>query len=190
MNNKTKNLKRKNKRILLWSLAAVVAMFFFGYALVPLYNVLCNTLGINGKTNAIQVKNKSLIDKSRVVTVQFLANTNASIPLIFRPTKRSIEIHPGQNTKITYYVKNLSDNTMTVQAVPSVTPGLAARHLKKTECFCFTQQTLKSHQGMVMPMIFHVDNKLPKNIHTITLSYTLFKATKKVKNKKRGRING
>lgn len=179
----------KNKKVLILSSLAVVAMFFFAYALVPLYNVLCNQLGINGKTNTTQVHNKAFVDKSRRIAVQFLASTNANIPLIFRPTQRSIHVYPGQNKKITYYVKNLSGNTMTVQAVPSVTPGLAAKHLKKTECFCFRQQTLKSDQSMKMPMIFHIDNQLPKNIHTVTLAYTLFKSTKKVTRKKQGRIN-
>lgn len=175
MANHSSNLKRKNRRLLIWLFCIVFAMFFFGYALVPLYNVLCSTLGINGKTNTSSVSNRSLVDKSRTVTVQFLANNNENLPWIFRPVTWTIKIHPGENKKILYYAKNMSNHTITVQAVPSVTPGLAAKHLKKTECFCFTRQTLKSHQETKMPVIFHVDNQLPKNIHTITLSYTLFK---------------
>ena len=132
MKNKKTPLQRKNKKILIGASLAVVALFFFAYALVPLYNVMCDTLGINGKTNTAKIKNTAFVDTSRRITVQFLANTNANIPLIFRPTQQSIHLHPGQNKKITYYVKNLSDSTMTVQAVPSVTPGLAAKHLKKT----------------------------------------------------------
>lgn len=185
----TTDVKRRNKRLLLWLTLAVVAMFFFGYALVPLYNVLCSTLGINGKTNTSKAANHSFVDKSRTITVLFLANNNANLPWEFKPLVRTIEIHPGENKKIAYYAKNMSNHTMTVQAVPSVTPGLAAGHLKKTECFCFTQQTLKSHQGMEMPVIFHIDNELPKNIHTITLSYTLFNAKKKVKRSRQGRIS-
>ncbi len=180
---------KKTKRIVIILSIVAVGMFFFGYALVPLYNVLCKTLGINGKPTANRVENQSHVDASRTITVQFLANTNANLPWEFKPLTKKIEIHPGENAKITYYAKNLSDHTMVIQAVPSITPGLAARHLKKTECFCFTQQTLKSHEAMDMPLIFHVDATLPRNIHTITLSYTLFEATKKpVKKEKQGRL--
>jgi len=189
MNNE-KILKRKTKRLVIWLSFIVLAMFGFGFALVPLYNVLCTTLGINGKTNTSSIKNNLIIDKSRVITVQFLANTNANLNWEFKPVVKTITIHPGQSSKIAYYAKNRTNHTMSVQAVPSVTPGLAAKHLKKTECFCFTQQTLKPHQSMAMPMIFHIDPDLPKNIHTVTLSYTLFKAKNKIGNKKpKGRIS-
>lgn len=182
--------KRKTKRLVLWLSLIVVGMFFFGFALVPLYNVLCTTLGINGKTNTSSIKNTLTIDKSRLITVQFLASTNANLKWEFKPVLKTINIHPGQSTKIAYYAKNMTDHTMSVQAVPSVTPGLAAKHLKKTECFCFEQQTLNAHQSMAMPMIFHIDRDLPKNIHTITLSYTLFKAKKKMgKGKPKGRLS-
>lgn len=173
------NIARKNKRLLLWLSLVVAGMFLFGYALVPLYNVLCDTLGINGKTNSTRINNTSLADTSRTVTIQFLASTNANLPWEFKPRVRSVEVHPGENKRVAFYAKNLSDHNMTIQAVPSVTPGLAAKHLKKTECFCFVRQTLKSHQSMDMPLIFHVDRALPKNIHTITLSYTLFEVKKK-----------
>lgn len=179
---------RSHKKIILWLLLIVIGMFCFGYALVPLYNVICNAWGINGKTNPNAVANHSLIDKSRTITVQFIATNNENLPWEFRPKTKRIEIHPGENAKIAYFAKNNSNHTMTVQAIPSVTPGLAAAHLKKTECFCFNQQTLKAHQSMDMPLIFHLDNDLPKNIHEVTLSYTLFKSTKTV-TKKKGRIS-
>lgn len=172
----------------IWALAFfAVMMFFFGYALVPLYNVLCQQLGLNGKTNTASVKNTAFIDKSRTVTVQFLATNNANLPWTFRPTVKKVELHPGESIKITYFARNDTNRLMTVQAVPSVTPGLAAGHLKKTECFCFNQQTLKPHASMNMPVIFHLDNSLPKNIHEITLSYTLFKS-QKVRGKTKGRL--
>lgn len=167
----------------------VIAMFAFGFALVPIYNVMCKTLGLNGKTGGATTNN-SLIDNSRVITVQFIANNNAGLPWKFYPMIKTIEIHPGQNTKIAYFAENDSNKTMTVQAIPSVTPGLAAKHLKKTECFCFEQQTLNSKQSLEMPLLFHIDTNLPKNIQVVTLSYTLFDVTnlKTKKNKKTGRI--
>lgn len=86
-------------------------------------------------------------------------------------------MHPGEIVKLAFYAENKTDYTMTVQAIPSVTPGIAAKYLKKTECFCFTQQTLNGHEAMNMPLLFHLDTDLPKNVNTVTLSYTLFDVT-------------
>ncbi len=167
------------KKILLWLAILVFGMFLFSYALVPLYNVMCKALGINGKTTGNSVLNTAYIDKSRTITMQFLATNNESLNWEFRPEVKKITLHPGADTKVAYYAKNNTNHTMTVQAIPSVTPGLAASHLKKTECFCFEQQTLKAHQSIDMPIIFHFDNSLPKNIHEVTLSYTLFAIKRK-----------
>lgn len=165
---------RQNKRLALILALSTLAMFFFGYALVPLFNVLCSKLGINGKPVMLSVENHSRIDRTRTVTVEFLANTNANLPWIFKPVVQKLQIHPGQNAKIAYYFKNLTNRAITIQAIPSITPGLAAKHLKKTECFCFTHQTLSAQQEMTLPIIFHVDTELPQNVHTISLMYTLF----------------
>ena len=191
-NDKMNNQKNKKRRLLLGLSALVIAMFFFSYALVPLYNVLCDALWINGKTSGKQAEKANTIDKSRTITVQFIATRNANLPWEFHPMIHTIEIHPGENRKINYYAKNNTDHEMTVQAVPSVTPGLAASHLKKIECFCFNQQTLSAHTETLMPLIFHVDDALPKDINTITLSYTLFAVKNKSKTQTRkqpGRIN-
>ncbi len=182
--------KKRNKKILLIASAAVVGMFLFGYALVPFYDALCNALGLNGKTSNTQSAQSQWIDKSRLVTVQFLATNNEKLLWTFRPVVKQVELHPGQNIKVAYYAKNDSKQVMTVQAIPSVTPGVAAAYLKKTECFCFNQQTLKPGQSMNMPIIFHLGNRLPKKIHELTLSYTLFKAKKIRKNKTPGRLSG
>jgi len=170
---------KKTKRIITWLSVFTVAMFFFAYGLVPIYDVMCKALGINGKTDPNSIKNTAYIDKSRNVTVQFLATNNANLNWTFHPSIKKITLHPGANTRLTYFAKNNTNHTMTVQAIPSVTPPLAATHLKKTECFCFNQQTLKAHASMDMPILFHLDNALPKNIHEVTLSYTLFAVKKK-----------
>ena len=184
---------RRSSKKLIGILALVcVGMFGFGYALVPLYNVLCDTLGINGKTNASQQAESKVVDNSRVVRVQFLANKNANLPWEFRAEKNTMDVHPGETKKLSFYAKNDTDRQMTIQAIPSVTPGRAARHLKKTECFCFTQQTFKAHQAMDMPLLFHIDTKLPKDIKELTLSYTLFEVkhpTKDKPSKQKGMIN-
>ncbi len=164
----------------------VVGMFGFGYALVPLYNVLCKSLGINGKTSNQVALNSESIDTSRSITIQFISTRNAEIPWEFKPGIQSIKIHPGENKRITFHAHNLTDKTMTVQAIPSVTPGLSAKYLKKTECFCFTQQTMKGHEEMDWPLIFHIDKDIPKRYRTITLSYTLFDITNSAKNPPKG----
>lgn len=182
----------KSKKTLIILLLLVLGMFGFGFALVPFYNVLCKTLGINGKPgNSVDAKG-ILIDKSRIITVQFLANNNANLPWKFYPRIVKIQIHPGENKLVTYFAENDSDKTMVVQAIPSVAPGLAAKYLKKTECFCFRQQTLKAHQSMDMPLLFHIDTHIPKDMQIVTLSYTLFDVTNRVKkkiNKREGRIS-
>lgn len=165
---------KRLKRLVLWLSLLAVAMFFFSYALVPLYNVICKQLGVNGKPANYSVANDSTIDETRSIKVEFLSTVNADLPWEFKPLTKSITVHPGENTKLSFYAKNHSNHTMTVQAIPSVTPGNAAKHLKKTQCFCFTQQTLRAHHDMTMPIIFHLDNTLPEDIHELTLSYTLF----------------
>jgi len=153
-------------------------MFGFGYALVPIYNVLCKNLGINGKPSETAYATiPAAIDTSRTITVQFLSTVNAALPWDFHAQTKQLKMYPGEMHRIAYYAKNRSDHTMCVQAIPSVTPGLAAKYLKKTECFCFTQQTLASNQTMDMPILFHIDPDLPKNISTVTISYTLFDVT-------------
>ncbi len=176
-NTPEKSPQKKTQRLALILLICAVAMFGFGYALVPLYDVLCKSLGFNGKTSGQVSSAVSSVDMTRLVTVQFLATKNANLPWKFYPYRTVVEVHPGQNTHVAYFAKNDSDHTMTVQAIPSVAPGPAAKYLKKTECFCFAQQTLASHDTMDMPLIFHLDRDLPKDIHTVTLSYTLFDVT-------------
>src|SRR3989338_3834999 len=151
--------KKSSRRIALFSSVFVVGMFFFGYALVPIYNVLCSTLGINGKPSMYAAASVSPIDKTRKISVQFLTTNNASLPWTFYPLVTSVEIYPGENRRIDFYAKNETNRTMTVQAIPSVTPSQAARYLKKTECFCFTLQTFAPHQGMDMPLLFHIDRE-------------------------------
>lgn len=184
-------MRLNNKTLALILGGSAIGMFAFGYALVPIYNVFCKSLGINGKPSAFAVANDESVDYSRTVTVQFLATRNQYLPWKFQPIIKSIKVHPGENTKVAFYAENETDNNMIVQAIPSVTPGLAAKHLKKTECFCFTQQFMKGKQGMQWPLLFHIDRDLPKDIHVVTLAYTLFdvtKTAKQLKVKQTGRI--
>ncbi len=156
---------------------AALAMFGFGFALVPIYNSLCKTLSINGKIAQSTEKytvNDASVDKNRSITVQFVATNNTGIPWLFYPKTRQVNVHPGEIAQLAFYAENKTDDRMTVQAIPSVTPGIAAKYIKKTECICFTRQVLNGHEAMDMPLLFHLDKDLPKNIKTITLAYTLF----------------
>lgn len=177
-----------------WLLGLIaIAMIGFGFALVPLYNVMCKAFGINGKTNEapIAYNGEDSVDKSRWVTIEFVTSRNNQMPWDFHPLVRKIRVHPGDINRVAFYAKNNSDHEMMVQAIPSVTPGLAAKHLKKTECFCFTQQTLKAGESMDMPVLFHIDRDLPKDVNELTLSYTMFDITnmKHKKNANAGKIS-
>lgn len=169
-----------HRRLLVLLTVIVLGMFAFGFALVPIYNSLCRSLGINGKTNSKAIAYDAStvkISKNREVLVEFVATNNSGVPWAFYPKIQKIRVHPGEMVKLAFYAENKTDHPMTVQAVPSVTPGIAAKYLKKTECFCFTQQTLNGHEAMNMPLLFHLDTELPEKVNTITLSYTLFDVT-------------
>ncbi|MBA2649765.1 MAG: cytochrome c oxidase assembly protein [Legionella sp.] len=172
--------EKKHTRLIVTLTIVVLGMFGFGFALVPIYNSLCKNLGINGKTNSESVAydlSSAKIANDRAVLVEFIATNNAGLPWSFFPKVDRISVHPGEIVKLDFYAENKTDHQMSVQAIPSVTPGIAAKYLKKTECFCFTQQTLNGHEAMNMPLLFHLDTELPENVKTVTLSYTLFDVT-------------
>lgn len=173
------NSPQKNRKLVLWLLAIAIGMFGFGYALVPMYNVLCKATGLNGKISGpAGASDPSLVDKTRTVIVEFTATGNANIAFQFYPLVKKIAVHPGENTRLSFFAKNDNHKDMVIQAIPSVSPGVAAKHLKKTECFCFTKQYFKAGEQRIMPILFHVDRDLPKEINTLTLSYTLFDLAK------------
>ena len=150
-----------------------VAMFGFGYALVPFYNKICEVTGINNVIKADNAVNTQ-IDLARLVTIEFDSNLRNNLPWTFRPLQMDVRIHPGEMTTAVYEIKNNSDRTVTGQAIPSYGPQLAARYFKKLECFCFSQQTLQPGEARQMPVVFVIDKDLPGDVKTITLSYTFF----------------
>lgn len=157
----------------------VVAMFAFGYALVPIYRKICEVTGINVlslQEQNIAGKNKKTantqIDTSRKVMVEF--DSNAQGPWRFLPAKRSVEVHPGELVTVMYEVANQQPRTIAGQAIPSYAPMQSAAHFNKFECFCFQQQTLGPNEVKQFPVVFVVDADLPKDVKNITLSYTFF----------------
>ena len=175
-------LQQNNQRLLRRSLIVVVAMFGFGYAMVPIYNVFCDITGLNGKTGSVDAQSlDGKIDVTRTITVEFVANLNETMPWEFRPAVTRMQVHPGEIGTTSFYARNTTGHAMVGQAIPSVSPGAAAAHFNKTECFCFTQQRFEAGQGLDMPVRFVIDRDLPKEINTLTLSYTFFDITAKVK---------
>lgn len=153
-----------------------LGMFGFAFALVPLYNVFCEITGLNGRTSGEQASASEIIEVSdREVTIQFTAHVSRGMPWEFRPTESQRRIRVGQLYTTEYYVRNGASQRVTGQAVPSVAPGQAARHLNKVECFCFTQQELDGGEELYMPVRFYVGADLPEDVNTLSLSYTLFR---------------
>ncbi len=157
----------------------VVAMFAFVFVvMVPLYDTLCQVLGLNGKYSGKQYEVvESKVDTTRTVRVQFVAANAEGMPWQFRPVVASIEVHPGAVNNIEYYAKNITDKDMVAQTVPSFVPAQAAQYFHKTECFCFRRQPLKAGEETKFPMQFIVDQELPEGITDIALSYTIFDVT-------------
>ncbi|GMR00770.1 MAG: cytochrome c oxidase assembly protein [Gammaproteobacteria bacterium] len=169
------NKNADNKKVIRNLLFVVVGMFGFGFALVPLYDVFCDITGINGKTGEQYVSDAPIqIDTSREIKVEFLANLNDGMPWEFKPLTRSVRVHPGEATRIEYIARNKTDRDIVGQAIPSVSPGQAASHFQKTECFCFTEQLLKAGEEKIMPVVFMIDSAIDEDVHEVTLSYTFF----------------
>jgi cytochrome c oxidase assembly protein subunit 11 len=174
----TAQIQSSNRRMAVKLLFVVIGMFGFGFALVPLYDVFCEVTGLNGKTAGAYTSAEQIeINKDRIVTVQFMANNNDGMTWEFRPTQRSVKVHPGELNSVTFYASNPTDKVMVAQAVPSVSPFYVANYLHKTECFCFEQQQLEANQEVEMPLRFIIDSELPSDVNTLTLSYTLFDVT-------------
>ena len=152
------------------------AMFGFGFALVPLYDVMCQAFGINGKTTGAYAGTQT-VDATRSVRVQFLATNAAGMVWEFAPRQDELSVHPGASNRMLFVAYNPSRRAMTAQAIPSIAPAAAAAFFHKTECFCFGQQVLQPGERIEMPVSFIVDRALPAEVQHLTLSYTLFDIT-------------
>ena len=179
------SLHRDNLRMV-GKLGVVAALMFgFGYALVPMYRAICDALGINvlsvaeraatgqGKTGKVNTQ----VDASRTITVEFDANARG--PWDFKPALRSVQVHPGEMATVMYEFRNKQGRTMAAQAIPSYAPRQATAYFNKLECFCFNEYTLAPGETKQWPVVFVIDPKLPKDVTTITLSYTFFEVAGK-----------
>jgi len=173
-------LQRANADMVFKLLVITAVMFGFGYAMVPLYVHICAALGINvlslseqkvpGMVSKVQANTQ--VDTSRTITIAFDANARG--PWDFKPALRSVTAHPGEMVTVMYEFRNMQDRTMAAQAIPSYAPKQATAHFNKLECFCFNEYTLAPGESRAWPVVFVVDPRLPKDVTTITLSYTFF----------------
>jgi cytochrome c oxidase assembly protein subunit 11 len=166
---------RLNRSTLGKLLVIAVLMFGFGYAMVPIYRQVCEVLGINvltQKDGTVTRPANTQVDLSRTITVEL--DGNAQGPWRFRPTQRSVAVHPGELTTVTYEVVNTQARAVKAQAIPSYAPQSAMPHFKKVECFCFREQVLGPNEARQMPVVFFIDPALPREVKNITLSYTFF----------------
>lgn len=189
------DLDNKNKRVVGVAAFVVIAMFGFGFALIPLYDVFCNVFGINGSYQDIQDGTynasaeteralKNGVDRSRTLEMQFLVTENKALDLEFRALTNKLTFNPGEVKEVSYYVRNRSDRPMVIQAIPDITPNIARKYLAKIECFCFRQQTLKPGEEKEMPLRFVVNSVIPEDIAVLTMTYRFIDLNyKKAENK-------
>jgi cytochrome c oxidase assembly protein subunit 11 len=166
-------VKRENRRLSRRLAIVATVMFGFAFALVPFYNQICAALGVNSLVERSELPANTQVDASRTITVELDSNTR-DLPWSFRPMVRHISVHPGEVATVEYEVVNVRNSPVTGQAVPSYGPANAGEYLHKVECFCFQQQTLAPGETRRMPVTFVIDPKLPKDVATISVSYTFF----------------
>ena len=174
------NLLRLNLLTMRKLFVVSVAMFGFGFALIPFYQKICEVTGINRLIKPDEVSNTQ-VDLARLVTIELDSNLRSELPWTFRPVQTSLRVHPGELTTVMYVIRNTSNRAITGQAIPSYGPQLAERFFKKLDCFCFTPQTLQPGELRQMPVAFVIESGLPRDVGTITLSYSFFEIEGAVK---------
>jgi len=187
----SENVGKKNARLARILLLVAVAMFGFGYALVPIYDVLCEWKWIerDRPDDLKKVPEAAyIVDMDREITVEFMTTLNESTPMVFRAENKQLRVHPGKYYTVNFYAENKTDKAMLARAIASFSPAVTSSYFEKIECFCFLEQTFKAKEAKTLPMRFVINPKLPEQYKTITLSYTFFDNTEKSKKNKRGRI--
>ncbi len=171
-------LKRSHAFVAGKMLLLAVGMFGFGYLMVPLYDIICEVTGLNGKTGRVSIAEaaQTTVAEDRKITVEFVASINQGGNWEFAPTVKQMVVKPGEMYQTSYFAKNLSNKHVVAQATPSVTPFAAARYFNKTECFCFTRQDFVPQGSRDMPLTFIIDPDIPINVDRVTLSYTFFRS--------------
>jgi cytochrome c oxidase assembly protein subunit 11 len=162
-----------NRQLLKKLVVVAIAMFAFGFLLVPIYQKICEVTGINNVLKPDAPRSAQL-DESRLVTIEFDANLRSELPWRFVPERTKMQVHPGQLVQVMYDIENNSDRTIMGQAIPSYGPARAGKYFSKLACFCFAQQHFRPGEKRKMPVVFVIDPSLPEDIDRITLSYSFF----------------
>lgn len=168
---------RANAKLLRRLLLLAAGMFGFGFALVPLYDVLCDITGLNRGDIQALAKNTQ-VDYSRQVGIELVANVPTAVPLRLTAPGKTLHVHPGELTQVEYEVENMTDRVVSGQAIPSYGPQRAAQYFKKIECFCFREQVLQPREKRRLPIMFVLDANVPRDLAVITLSYTLYESVR------------
>ena len=161
----------------------IALMFAFPFASIPMYRAFCQWTGLNGKIALVAAGAPRVPDSKqaeRVVTVEFVADADPKLPWSLRPESSQIKVHLGESHRMNFYAENHSGAQVVARAVPSISPGEAASHFKKTQCFCFDAITLKGEEKLEMPVVFYLDENFPTDVSTVTLAYKVFNVTDKV----------
>ena len=178
----TDSTSKKNLKLARTLLVVAVTMFGFGYALVPIYDVLCEWKWIE-RDRPDDIKKVPevayTVDVNREITVEFLTVLNESTPMIFRTETKQLKVHPGQYYTVNFYAENKTNKEMKARAIASFSPALISQYFEKIECFCFSEQTFKAKEAKTMPMRFVINPEIPEQYKTITLSYTFFDNTER-----------
>lgn len=167
--------QQKNRKTVRRLVLLAVGMFGFGFALWPLYDVFCQVTGLGGRAIEILENNDRAVASDRVVSIRFDATVNSSLPWEFQAKDKVGEYNLGVPSQAFYVATNPLDETITGQATYNVSPAEASLYFVKTECFCFTEQTLGPNESREMPVYFYVKSDLPEHIKDITLSYTFYR---------------
>jgi cytochrome c oxidase assembly protein subunit 11 len=169
---------KRHRKVVLALLAMFLGMFAFGFALVPLYSAVCRLTGLNGKgVETVASAYAGEVDQKRSLDVQFVSNVNSKLPFTFQPDTGTIKVHPGELYATSFFAENQSGAEVTAQAVATYAPGEAAKYVHKTQCFCFTKESFGPHESRHMPVRFYIDPAIPKDVGTVTISYTYYNVT-------------
>jgi cytochrome c oxidase assembly protein subunit 11 len=178
----SEGLRKKNAKLVRTLVLVAAAMFGFGYALVPIYDVLCEWKWIERdrpddikKVPEVAYK----VDMSREITIEFMTTLNESTSMDFRAEKKQLKVHPGEYHTVNFYAENKTGKAMLARAIASFSPAITSSYFEKIQCFCFSEQTFKANEAKTMPMRFVINPELPEQYKTITLSYTFFDNTEK-----------
>lgn len=178
----SEGLRKKNAKLVRTLVLVAAAMFGFGYALVPIYDVLCEWKWIERdrpddikKVPEVAYK----VDMNREITIEFMTTLNESTSMDFRAEKKQLKVHPGEYHTVNFYAENKTDKAMLARAIASFSPAITSSYFEKIQCFCFSEQTFKANEAKTMPMRFVINPELPEQYKTITLSYTFFDNTEK-----------